>query len=60
MVLQTNIEAAFALLFGCSEEEMEKQLLGRNQVRPLNLQFMSKHGSITIFMPKQFSSFCYG
>lgn len=33
LVLQTQIEPEFVLFFDCSEEEMEKRLLGRNQVR---------------------------
>ena len=30
--LQTKISPAFVLFFDCSEEEMERRLLGRNQV----------------------------
>lgn len=33
VLLQTGIEPAFVLFFDCSEEEMERRLLGRNQVR---------------------------
>lgn len=35
MVLQTKIEPSFVLFFDCSEEEMERRLLGRNQVGKL-------------------------
>jgi hypothetical protein len=30
--LQTKISPAFVLFFDCAEEEMERRLLGRNQV----------------------------
>lgn len=32
MVLQTGIEPEFVLFFDCSEEEMERRVLSRNQV----------------------------
>lgn len=35
MVMQTKIEPAFVLFFDCPEEEMERRLLSRNQVRQL-------------------------
>lgn len=33
LVMQTQIEPEFVLFFYCPEEEMEKRLLSRNQVR---------------------------
>lgn len=32
VILQTGIEPQFILFFDCPEEEMERRLLGRNQV----------------------------
>lgn len=37
--LQTGIEPQFVLFFDCPEEEMEKRLLGRNQVWFLHVAF---------------------
>lgn len=41
-MLQTGIEPAFVLFFDCPEEEMERRILNRNQVRPFWYSFSTE------------------
>jgi thymidylate kinase len=47
MALQTGIEPTFVLYFDCPEEEMERRLLSRNQVRQ-HTMYIKKYVSISL------------
>lgn len=57
--MQTQIEPAFVLFFDCSEEEMERRLLSRNQVRNIWLLCLSLCKMDTVIILSRYFSMAF-